>query len=138
MLEKLTGAFSNDTSDHEAERRPIDELTGEETRHAIDYLNLLDKETTTENIEWAAYQLQADEVGLGKTIEAIREEGGDPRLLRKTGTSDMNVYATEWNCPMVTYGPGDSSLDHTPTERLPLDEFDRAVEVLNRVCDRLL
>ncbi|MFB6359750.1 MAG: [LysW]-lysine hydrolase, partial [Halobacteriales archaeon] len=57
----------------------------------------------------------------------IRQHGGEPRLLRKTGTSDMNIYATAWDCPMVTYGPGDSSLDHTPTERLSLAEFDRSI-----------
>jgi len=68
----------------------------------------------------------------------IRELDGEPRQLRKTGTSDMNLYADAWDCPMVTYGPGDSALDHTPTERIQLDEFDRAVDVLNRVCDRLL
>ena len=68
---------------------------------------------------------------------AIREGGGDPRLLRKTGTSDMNVFATEWDCGMVSYGPGDSSLDHTPNEHLPLTEFDNATEVLIDVCERL-
>ncbi|HKJ59221.1 MAG TPA: [LysW]-lysine hydrolase [Halobacteriales archaeon] len=69
---------------------------------------------------------------------AIRALGGEPRQLRKTGTSDMNLYAEAWACPMVTYGPGDSSLDHTPTERLELAEFDRAVSVLERVCEDLL
>jgi len=69
---------------------------------------------------------------------AIRGEGGEPRLLRKTGTSDMNVFADHWGCPMVTYGPGDSSLDHTPQERLPLPEFDRAVAVLEAATERLL
>ena len=68
---------------------------------------------------------------------AIREEGGDPRLLRKTGTSDMNVFATQWDCEMVSYGPGDSSLDHTPNEHLPLDAFDNAIDVLIDVCERL-
>ena len=68
---------------------------------------------------------------------AIRELDGEPRQLRKTGTSDMNLYAEAWDCPMVTYGPGDSSLDHTPTERLDLAEFDRAVDVLVRVCEAL-
>ena len=63
---------------------------------------------------------------------AIRRAGGDPRLLRKTGTSDMNLYAAAWDCPMATYGPGDSSLDHTPEEHLELDEFDGSVAVL---CD---
>ena len=69
---------------------------------------------------------------------AIRELGGEPRQLRKTGTSDMNLYAQVWDCPMVTYGPGDSGLDHTPTERLDLAEFDRAVSVLEHVCADLL
>jgi len=69
---------------------------------------------------------------------AIREEGGDPRLLRKTGTADMNVFADAWDCPMVTYGPGDSDLDHAPDEHLPLAEYDRSVAVLEAATERLL
>jgi len=68
---------------------------------------------------------------------AIRKQGGDPRLLRKTGTSDMNVYAEHWDCPMVTYGPGDSDLDHAPNEHISLAEFDHAVDVLIEVCSEL-
>ncbi|MFB6192587.1 MAG: [LysW]-lysine hydrolase [Haloarculaceae archaeon] len=68
---------------------------------------------------------------------SVRAEGGDPRLLRKTGTSDMNLYAGAWDCPMATYGPGDSDLDHAPDERLSLPELDRAVSVLTGVIDRL-
>ncbi len=69
---------------------------------------------------------------------AIRDIGGDPRLLRKTGTSDMNIFADRWSIPMVTYGPGDSSLDHTPEERLELDEYDRSIQVLENVCSRII
>jgi len=65
---------------------------------------------------------------------AIREAGGDPRLLRKTGTSDMNLYARAWDCPMATYGPGDSDLDHAPDERTSLAGFDRATDVLTAVA----
>ncbi len=68
---------------------------------------------------------------------AIRGEDGDPRLLRKTGTSDMNIYASAWDCPMVTYGPGDSELDHAPDERLSLAEYDRSIAVLREVAERL-
>ena len=68
---------------------------------------------------------------------AVRGAGGDPRLLRKTGTSDMNLFAGAWDCPMVTYGPGDSDLDHAPDERLSLAEFDRALAVLIDVCERV-
>ena len=83
--------------------------------------------------------MQSPRTGPARAFRAaIRELGGEPRQLRKTGTSDMNLYAEAWDCPMVTYGPGDSSLDHTPTERLELAEFDRAVDVLTNVCARLL
>ena len=68
---------------------------------------------------------------------AIRNEGGEPRLLRKTGTSDMNVFADAWDVPIVTYGPGDSGLDHTPNEHIDLGEYDRAVAVLENVATRM-
>jgi LysW-gamma-L-lysine carboxypeptidase len=69
---------------------------------------------------------------------AIRDSGCEPRLVRKTGTSDMNLYAAAWDCPMATYGPGDSTLDHAPDERLALAEFDRAIDVLESTANRLL
>ena len=55
-----------------------------------------------------------------------------------TGTADMNVYANAWDCPMVTYGPGDSDLDHAPNEHIVLEEFDLSVDVLDAVTERLL
>ncbi len=69
---------------------------------------------------------------------AIREAGGKPRFVYKTGTSDMNVVGPRWNCPIVAYGPGDSALDHTPDEHIDLDEYLRAVDVLTRALQRLL
>lgn len=70
-------------------------------------------------------------------LSAIRADGGEPRFKVKTGTSDMNVVAARWRCPIVAYGPGDSSLDHTPQERLSLAEFARAVGVLEGVLRSL-
>lgn len=66
-------------------------------------------------------------------LRAIRESGGTPRFTLKLGTSDMNVVGPAWNCPIVAYGPGDSSLDHTPEERIELVEYLRAVQVLRNV-----
>jgi LysW-gamma-L-lysine carboxypeptidase len=63
-------------------------------------------------------------------LRAIRAAGGRPRFKLKTGTSDMNVVGPAWGCPIVAYGPGDSSLDHTPEECIRLDAFRRAVDVL--------
>ena len=56
-----------------------------------------------------------------------------PGFVLKTGTSDMNVVAPMWNCPIVAYGPGDSALDHTPHEHLSLDEYWRAVRVVEQM-----
>ncbi|MEM7737201.1 MAG: [LysW]-lysine hydrolase [Deinococcota bacterium] len=68
---------------------------------------------------------------------AIREHGGKPRFKVKTGTSDMNVVAPYWNVPMLAYGPGDSSLDHTPNEHVGISELERAVTVLSHVLHQL-
>jgi LysW-gamma-L-lysine carboxypeptidase len=56
-----------------------------------------------------------------------------PGFVVKTGTSDMNVVAPIWRCPIVAYGPGDSALDHTPHEHLSLNEYWRAVQVVEQM-----
>ena len=61
-----------------------------------------------------------------RTLEPSAQLG----FVVKTGTSDMNVVAPVWHCPIVAYGPGDSALDHTPNEHLPLDEYWKAVNVI--------
>jgi LysW-gamma-L-lysine carboxypeptidase len=63
-------------------------------------------------------------------IAAIRAASGSPRFKVKTGTSDMNVVAPFWNCPMLAYGPGDARYDHTPDEQIDLAEFERGIEIL--------
>ena len=68
---------------------------------------------------------------------AIRELGHKPTYKLKTGTADMNVVAPIWECPILAYGPGDSSLDHTPNEHLHLDEFVEAVRTLTMALNRL-
>lgn len=67
---------------------------------------------------------------------AIRANGREPRHVVKTGTSDMNVLATVWNCEMVAYGPGDSSLDHTPHEHIALADYEQAIEILTGALTR--
>ncbi len=70
-------------------------------------------------------------------LRAIRAQGGKPGFVRKTGTADLNIVAPVWGCPAVAYGPGDSSLDHTPEEHLPIEEYRRAVAVLADVLTQL-
>ncbi len=63
-------------------------------------------------------------------LGAIRDEGGRPKFKLKTGTADMNIFADHWEAPVVAYGPGDSSMDHTPNEHLKLSEYHKAAKVL--------
>ena len=63
-----------------------------------------------------------------RSVEASEKLG----FVLKTGTSDMNVVGPAWQCPIVAYGPGDSALDHTPNEHLPLDEYWKAVKVVEQ------
>lgn len=70
-------------------------------------------------------------------LKAIREQGADPAFKVKSGTSDMNVVGPVWHCPILAYGPGDSSQDHTPNEHLDLAEYHTAISVLARVLSLL-
>jgi len=70
-------------------------------------------------------------------IGGIREAGGNPRFKLKTGTADMNILAENWEIPVIAYGPGDSSLDHTPHEHLELEELSLAQDVLREALSKL-
>ncbi len=60
-----------------------------------------------------------------------------PSFVVKSGTSDMNVVGPAWQCPILAYGPGDSTLDHTPNEHIELDEYWRAIQVLSAALHNL-
>lgn len=70
-------------------------------------------------------------------LSAIRLQGGEPRFVYKTGTADLNIVAPVWKCPALVYGPGDSSLDHTPNEHIDLNDYQKAVGVLTIVLQNL-
>ncbi|WP_028546547.1 M20/M25/M40 family metallo-hydrolase [Paenibacillus taiwanensis] len=56
-------------------------------------------------------------------VRSFAKRGKSIHYLKKRGTSDMNTLATTWSTvPMVAYGPGDSSLDHTNDEYLHYEE----------------
>ena len=56
---------------------------------------------------------------------------------RKTGTGDMNVLGNALKIPVVTYGPGDSRLDHTPNEHIDIQEYLDSIEVLKKTLKKL-
>jgi [amino group carrier protein]-lysine/ornithine hydrolase len=71
-------------------------------------------------------------------LSGIRSQGGEPRFVYKTGTADLNIVAPVWKCPALVYGPGDSSLDHTPHEYVALKDYSTSVMVLCHVLHHLV
>ncbi len=88
--------------------------------------------------EEQAYRAEKNTPLVRAFLAAVRGRCGEPGFLLKTGTSDMNVVARAWDCPMLAYGPGDSSLDHTPEEHVEIDEWLQGVAVLAGALDQLL
>jgi N-acetyl-ornithine/N-acetyl-lysine deacetylase len=70
-------------------------------------------------------------------IAALRSIGVKVTFKNKTGTSDMNVVGPVWGQNIVAYGPGDSSLDHTPQEHIRITEYTHAISVLELVLREL-
>jgi LysW-gamma-L-lysine carboxypeptidase len=58
-------------------------------------------------------------------------------LLHKTGTGDMNILGKAMNMPIVTYGPGDSHLDHTVDEHIEINEYLQAIAVYKETILKL-
>ena len=71
-------------------------------------------------------------------LKGIRNSGGNPVFVYKTGTSDANIIAQAWNCPIVVYGPGDSNLDHTPQEHIQLEDYNLSVTILKDVIQNIV
>ena len=109
---------------------------------SIDWLTKLYSIAGKENVEVCGHPIEAyygekNTPLVRSFLKAIRGAGGKPGFVVKTGTADMNIVAPVWQCPAVAYGPGDSTLDHTPNEHLSLNEYDDAVHVLKNVLFNL-
>jgi LysW-gamma-L-lysine carboxypeptidase len=71
-------------------------------------------------------------------LSGIRSDGGEPRFVYKTGTADLNIVAPVWKCPAVVYGPGVSTMDHTPNEHLALEDYAKSVQTLHHALGNLV
>ncbi len=88
--------------------------------------------------EEAAFQTSRTTPLARAFIQAIRSTGGNVTFKVKTGTSDMNVVGPHWGENIVAYGPGNSSLDHTPNEHISLNEYLYSIDVLEQVLRTLV
>jgi LysW-gamma-L-lysine carboxypeptidase len=98
---------------------------------------LLDEAELTLGDGTPAYRGEKNSPPVRALLAAIRQAGGTPSFSLKSGTSDMNVVGPAWNTPIVAYGPGDSALDHTPTEHILISEYLKAVDVLAAALEHL-
>ena len=71
-----------------------------------------------------------------KTDNNLDTKVQKPKFKKKTGSADMNILA-EWGCPIVAYGPGDSSLDHTSEEHILVSEYEKSISILINSLKRI-
>lgn len=106
------------------------------------FMTLIQEETTETEVHFRgaepAFRSDKRNALVRSLLTAIRGQGARPGFVLKTGTSDMNVVGPVWHCPIVAYGPGDSSLDHTPHESVVVAEWQAGVTVLARALRALL
>lgn len=84
-----------------------------------------------------AYRAEKNTPLVRAFLSSIRKYNGTPSFSVKSGTSDMNLVAPIWGCPTLAYGPGDSDLDHTPHEHVLISEYQRSIQILAGVLDRV-
>ncbi|MEM2994849.1 MAG: M20/M25/M40 family metallo-hydrolase [Candidatus Bathyarchaeia archaeon] len=72
---------------------------------------------------------------LSSTIRRLK--GKQPMLLRKTGSGDMNFLGKALGIPIVTYGPGNSKLDHTSNEHVEIKEYLNSIQILKEALPKL-
>ncbi|MCX6032791.1 MAG: [LysW]-lysine hydrolase [Chloroflexi bacterium] len=108
-------------------RLPLD-VTPEQIRA---FLVSLDSQTGLRfRGEEFAYRAEKNTPLVRAFLAAVRSQGGEPGFVVKTCTCDMNVTGPVWRCPILAYGPGDSTLDHTPQEHIEIAEWRQGVAVL--------
>jgi len=66
------------------------------------------------------------------TRSIYRQTGDKVKLVKKSGTGDMNYYGAETGIPCITYGPGDPHLDHTDDEHIMVGDYLRGIEIIKQ------
>ncbi len=60
-----------------------------------------------------------------------------PTMVRKTGTGDVNTFASQKGTDCVTYGPGVSATSHTNSEVVQIKDYLNSIEVLKEAFGQL-
>lgn len=86
-----------------------------------------------------AYEADERSIPVRAFSKAIEEtfKGRKPKLLRKTGTGDMNIFAVETGVPTITYGPR-SSQDHVPDEYVSIGQYLKSIEIYQKAIENMV
>ena len=69
-------------------------------------------------------------------IRGCIRSGVKPRIVKKTGTSDMNVLA-ELTKSIAAFGPGDSRLAHTNSEKISIEDLLKGAKIISATLKEL-
>lgn len=83
------------------------------------------------------YDFEGDKMIIGALRWAIFNSiNRKPKLIKKTGTTMINLIAVEKNIPSITYGPGDPKLEHTKEEFIDINEYLMSIQILLKFYDK--
>jgi LysW-gamma-L-lysine carboxypeptidase len=86
-----------------------------------------------------AYQINVNDPLVRAIVRAILEVVGRPvKLIKKSGTCDINPYYSALKVPSISYGPGDSKLSHTELEYVETEDFLKSIKVLEKTLFSLV
>ena len=102
------------------------------TREGVEFQLSFEEPTEPYDAPTDSIVVRAFQRSILKTLSA------KPSLTRKTGTGDMNTMAQRMGIPCVTYGPGDSRLEHTDGEYVEVTDYMNSIKVLRGVFSELL
>jgi LysW-gamma-L-lysine carboxypeptidase len=83
------------------------------------------------------YSVKLDSPIVRAINRSILKAGEKPVLIKKSGTGDMNTYATTFHAECITYGPGEASLSHTTNERVSIEEIFSCSKILAEAAKEL-
>lgn len=79
------------------------------------------------------FEAEGDEMIIGALRWAIFNTiNQKPKLIKKTGTTFINLIGLCYKIPSITYGPGDPKLEHTDNEFIDLNDFSKSIEVYSK------
>jgi LysW-gamma-L-lysine carboxypeptidase len=148
-LTKITGGQGNSVIPFQAEMdidvRIPPQFTSkqvfEEIKKVIEQYKIANPKVTVKaTIEDSVEPFEVDKsspIVRALSISIRRITGKPATVLRKTGTGDMNILGKAMNVPIVTYGPGDSHLDHTIDEHIVIDEYLNGIQIYKETILKL-